>query len=134
MAITQAITKSYKKEVLEGVHLAADVYKMALYVSAATLNADTTAYAATNEVATGGGYTAGGVTLSGFAVTINGSQAELVFADPSWASATITARGALIYNSTRGNKAVAVLDFGTDIVSTNGTFLVDLPAPLVTLA
>lgn len=128
MAITQALCTSYKKEVLQGVHLAADVYKIALFTAAANLSAATTAYATAGE-ATGAGYTAGGVNLSGFAVTDTGGVACLDFADPSWSNATITARGALIYNSTRANKAVAVLDFGADITSTNGTFTVQFPAP-----
>jgi hypothetical protein len=93
------------------------------------LGAATTAYAITNEVV-GTGYTAGGVTLSGFNVTTSGTTAILDFTtDPSWASASITARGALIYNSSKSNKAVYVLDFGSDITSTNGTFAVALPTP-----
>ena len=129
MAITQAIPTSFKAEILQGIHDSADTYKMALYTSVATLGASTTAYSATNEVV-GTGYTAGGVTLSGFNVTTSGTTAILDFAtDPSWANATITARGALIYNSSKSNKAVYVLDFGSDITSTNGTFAVTLPEP-----
>lgn len=127
MAITTAICDSYKKELLDGVHAAADTYKIALFTSAATLGASTTAYATTNEVS-GTGYTAGGATLSGFTTGLSGSTAYLTFTDPSWASSTITARGCLIYNSSKSNKAVAVFDFGTDVSSTNGTFTVDLPA------
>lgn len=129
MAIVQNITTSYKAEVLQGIHDAADTYKIALYTSAATLGAATTAYTTTNEVV-GTGYTAGGVTLSGFNVTTSGTTAILDFTtDPFWENATITARGALIYNSSKSNKAVYVLDFGSDITSTNGTFAVTLPAP-----
>ena len=129
MAITQAIPTSFKAEILQGIHDSADTYKMALYTSVATLGASTTAYSATNEVV-GIGYTAGGVTLSGFNVTTSGTTAILDFTtDPSWASASITARGALIYNSSKSNKAVYVLDFGSDITSTNGTFAVTLPEP-----
>mgnify|MGYP006869485285 CR=1 FL=1 len=129
MAIIQAIPTSFKAEILQGIHDGADTYKMALYTSAATLGAATTAYATTNEV-TGTGYTAGGVTLSGFNVSTSGTTAILDFTtDPSWANATITARGALIYNSSKSNKAVYVLDFGADISSTNGTFTVTLPTP-----
>ena len=129
MAITQAIPTSFKAEILQGIHDSADTYKMALYTSVATLGASTTAYSATNEVV-GTGYTAGGVTLSGFNVTTSGTTAILDFAtDPSWANASITARGALIYNSSKSNKAVYVLDFGSDITSTNGTFAVTLPEP-----
>ena len=128
--ITAAICNSYKKEVLDGVHLAADVYKIALFTSAATLSKSTTAYAATNEVANGNGYTTGGATLAGFTTALDTDTAVLDWTtDPTWPAATITARGALIYNSTRSNKAVAVLDFGADIVSTNGTFTVTFPSP-----
>ena len=127
MGITQAIVTSFKTEVLQGVHLAADTYKIALYTSTATLDATTTVYSATNEVV-GTGYTAGGATLSGYSVTLSGTTAVLDWTtDPSWASATITARGALIYNSTKSNKAVYVLDFGADKTSTSGTFTVVLP-------
>jgi hypothetical protein len=127
MAITAALCNSYKGEIIQGIHLAADVYKIALYVSAATLDKTTTVYSATNEVANGNGYATGGGTLSGFAVVQVGDRQVLKFTDQAWAAATITARGALIYNSTRSNKAVAVLYFGaSDIVSTNGTFTVDL--------
>lgn len=127
MAISAAICTSYKQEVMQGVHEAADTYKIALYTSAASLGASTTAYTATNEVS-GTGYTAGGATLSGVSVTVDGTTAVLDFTDPTWANSTITARGALIYNSTQGNKAVAVLDFGADISSTNDTFTVTFPA------
>lgn len=133
MAITSAICNSYKKEVLEGVHDAADTYKVALYSSAATMDKTTTAYSATNEIS-GTGYTAGGVALTGFAAALSGDTAFIDFNDPSWASATFTARGCLIYNSSKGNKAVAVLDFGGDVAATNGTFTVQLPAPADTTA
>lgn len=128
MAITAGLCNSYKQELLNGTHTNADTYKIALYTSAATLSAATTVYSATNEVS-GTGYTAGGQTLIGFATVLDTGTAVLDFTtDPSWASATITARGALIYNSSKTNKAVAVLDFGSDITSTNGTFTVTLPA------
>ena len=129
MAITQAIPTSFKAEILQGIHDSADTYKMALYTNAATLGASTTAYATTNEVV-GIGYTAGGATLSGFNVTTSGTTAILDFTtDPFWENATITARGALIYNSSKSNKAIYVLDFGSDITSTNGTFAITLPTP-----
>lgn len=127
MAITTAICNSYKKEILEGVHAAGDTYKLALFTSAAGLGADTTAYGTTNEV-TGTGYTAGGATLADFTTGLSGGTAYLTFTDPSWADATITARGCLIYNASKSNKAVAAFDFGGDVSSTNGTFSVDLPA------
>ena len=129
MAILQAIATSFKAEILQGIHDSADTYKIALYTSAATLGATTTEYSATNEVS-GTGYTAGGQVLSGFNVTTSGITAILDFTtDPSWANATITARGALIYNSSKANKAVYVLDFGSDISSTNGAFTVTFPTP-----
>jgi hypothetical protein len=127
MAITTAICNSYKKEILEGVHAAGDTYKLALFTSAASLGADTTAYATTNEVS-GTGYTAGGATLADLVTGLSGGTAYLTFTDPSWANATITARGCLIYNASKSNKAVAAFDFGGDVSSTNGTFSVDLPA------
>lgn len=127
MAITAAITNSYKQEILNGIHGSADVFKIALFTSAATLSATTTAYAATNEVV-GTGYTAGGMTLAGFTVSGSGSTAWLDFTtDPVWNNASITARGALIYNASKSNKAVAVLDFGADKTSTDGPFTVQFP-------
>jgi len=131
MAITAAVCNSFKKELLDGsgTHLAADVYKMALYTSSATLSKSTTAYSATNEVPDSGTYAAGGFTMVGFTPSLDTDTAILDWTtDPNWTSATITARGALIYNSSKSNKAVAVLDFGGDITSTNGTFTVQLPA------
>ena len=126
MAITTAICNSYKQEILEGVHASTDTYKIALFTSSATLGAATTAYSTTNEVS-GTGYTAGGVNLANFTSGLDGSTAYITFDDASWANATITARGALIYNASKSNKAVAVFDFGGDVVSTSGTFTVDLP-------
>ena len=203
LGLTSAWVASCKLEMVQGIHLAADTYKMALFTNAATLNKTTTAYSTSNEVS-GTGYTAGGVTMVGYTaatltstsvaiaitrsgavatvtqtahgfingqtVTISGATqgdyniavnitvvdantytypvanapatpatgspvvsytaATLDFTtDPSWTSATITARYAVIYNSTRSNKAVAVIDFGSDITSTNGTFTVQLPVP-----
>jgi hypothetical protein len=129
MAITTAFCTSAKGEFLQGIHEAADTYKCALYTSSATMSAATTAYSATNEVANGNGYTTGGATLTGYSVTTDGTTGILDFTtDASWASSTITARGCLIYNSSQSNKAIAVYDFGADIVSTNGTFTVVFPA------
>ena len=130
MAITSAFCTSAKSEFLQGTHTSADTYKIALYTSAASLDATTTAYTATGEVANGNGYATGGTTLTGFSVTTSGTTAILDFTtDPSWANSTITARGALIYNSTKTNKAVAVYDFGADKTSSNGTFTVQFPVP-----
>lgn len=127
MAITTAICNSYKQEILEGVHASTDTYKIALYTSSATLGASTTAYSSTNEV-TGTNYSAGGVTLTGYTSGLSSSTAYITFSDPSWADSTITARGCLIYNSSKTNKAVACFDFGSDVVSVSGTFTIDLPA------
>lgn len=128
MAITQAMCNSFKQDVMLGVHdLDTDIIKIALYTSSATLGASTTAYTTSNEVV-GAGYTAGGNTLTGAAVTLDGSTAVVDFADSQWTSSTITARGALIYNSSKSNKSIAVLDFGSDKVSSSGTFTVSFPA------
>ena len=127
MAITTAICNSYKQEILEGVHASTDTYKIALYTSSATLGAGTTAYSSSNEV-TGTNYSAGGVTLTGYTSGLSSSTAYITFSDPSWADSTITARGCLIYNSSKSNKAVACFDFGSDVVSVSGTFTIDLPS------
>jgi len=127
MAITQALCTSFKSEILGGTHdLDTDVLKIALYTSAATLNATTTTYSTTNEVS-GTGYTAGGETLSGASITSSGTTAFVDFSDVTWASSTIMARGALIYNSSKSNKAVAVLNFGSDKSSSNGNFVISFP-------
>jgi len=129
MAITQAMCTSFKKELLEGIHdfrSGGDTYKIALFTSSASLDASTTTYSTTNEV-TGTGYTAGGNTLTNVNPTTSGTTAFLDFADTTWSSATITAAGAVIYNSTEGDKAVAVLDFGGDKTSTNGDFTIQFP-------
>jgi hypothetical protein len=131
MAITQAMCTSFKVELLQGVHnftaTTGDIFKIALYTSSATLDATTTAYSATNEVS-GTGYTAGGNTLTNVTPTSSGTTAFTDFADTTWSNSTITARGALIYNSTDSNKAVCVLDFGTDKTSTSGSFTIVFPA------
>lgn len=127
--IAQALCNSYKAEILQGIHQAGDSYRIALYTAAASLSKDTTEYTAAGE-ASGAGYTAGGLELAGFTVGLDGDTAYLDWTtDPRWPVATVTARGALIYNATRGNKAVAVLDFGGDIASSNAPFLITLPLP-----
>ena len=136
MAITQAMCTSFKVELLNGIHAfgttvvrgatTADTMYMALYTSSATLDATTTAYTATNEVS-GTGYVAGGQALTTVAPTSSGTTAYLDFNDETWTSSTITARGALIYNSDQSNKSVAVLDFGADKTSTAGDFTVVFP-------
>ena len=132
MAITQAVCTSFKQEILvEGHDFTAttgDTFKIALYSSSATLSASTTAYSATNEVSNSGTYTAGGGSLTAVTPTTSGTTALCDFSDISFTSATITARGALIYNSNASNKAVVVLDFGGDKASTSGTFTIAFPA------
>ena len=137
MAITQSMCTSFKVELLNGIHAfgttvvrgatTADTFEIALFTSSATLDATTTAYSTSNEV-TGTGYTAGGNTLTTVAPTSSGTTAFLDFNDTTWSSATITARGALIYNSTQSDKAVAVIDFGADKTSTAGDFTIVFPA------
>jgi hypothetical protein len=130
MAITQAMATSFKVEILQGVHNftnpGGNTFKIALYTSSATMGATTTNYSTANEV-TGTGYTAGGNTLTSVTPISSGTTAFTDFADTTWTSATITANGALIYNSTASDKAVAVLAFGGDKTSTNGDFTIVFP-------
>lgn len=130
MAITQAVTTSFKQELMVGTHnftlTTGNVFKIALYTSSATMSASTTAYSATNEVS-GTGYTAAGNTLTNVTPTTSGTTAFTDFADTTWTTATITARGALIYNSTNSNRATVVLDFGADKTSTAGDFTIVFP-------
>lgn len=131
MAITQAMCTSFKQELLEAVHnfknSGGDTFKIALYTSSASLGASTTAYSTSNEVS-GTGYTAGGNTLTRVDPSSSGTTAITDFADTTWSSSTITARGALIYNNSDSNKAVAVLDFGADKISSGGDFTIQFPA------
>ena len=131
MAISQAMCTSFKKELLEAVHnfknSGGDTFKIALYTSSASLGAATTAYSTTNEIS-GTGYTAGGNTLTRVDPSSSGTTGFTDFANTTWSSATITARGALIYNDTDSDKAVAVLDFGADKTSTAGDFTIQFPA------
>lgn len=130
MAISSALPTSFKVELMTGTHnftnSTGDVFKIALYTSSATLGATTTAYSTTNEI-TGTGYTAGGNTLTNVTPTSSGTTAFTDFADTTWSTATITANGALIYNSSKSNKAVAVLAFGSDKTSTAGDFTIVFP-------
>ena len=136
MPITQAMCTSFKDQILEAVHdfrsSGGDTFKIALYSSAATLDATTTAYTSSNEVANSGTYSAGGGTLTNVSPTTSGTTAFTDFDDISFTSATINARGALIYNTTPThtytNPSVAVLDFGGDKISTSGTFTIQFPA------
>ena len=139
MAISQAMCTSFKVQILDGVHAfgssviraseAPDVFKLALYTSSATLDAATTAYTTSDEVSSSGtNYPAGGLTLTVSQVpTSSSTTAYLDFDDLTFPSATLTARGALIYNSTQSDKAVAVLDFGGDKTSTAGNFTIQFP-------
>lgn len=123
--IRQALCNSYKHDLLA--HQSEDVFKIALYTFHAALSKDTTAYTETHEVV-GEGYEAGGQVLDGFTALLEGDTALLDWTtDPMWPASTISARGALIYNDTQGQRAVAVLDFGETVVSKNGRFTVPLP-------
>ena len=139
MAISQAMCTSFKVEILDGIHAfgtsvvrastAADTFKIALYTSSAVLSATTTAYTTSGEVASGGGYTTGGNTLVvSTAPTSTSTTAFLSFSNSTWSTATITANGAMIYNSTQGGKSVAILAFGGDKTSTAGDFTIVFPA------
>lgn len=146
MAITQAMATSFKVEILDGIHnfgtgvirasAAADKFKLALYTSSATLSATTTAYTTSNEVSSvSTNYPAGGLTLTISQVpTSSGTTAFIDFDDLTFPSATLTANGALIYNETQGNKAVAVLAFGGDKTSTAGNFTIQFPAAAASTA
>ena len=132
MSIVQTQTTSFKAQLYQGIHdLTTDVIKIALYTANANLNADTTVYSSVNEVVATG-YTAGGQTMTGITVSTSDYTAYVGFANVSW-TAALTARCALIYNVTQGNKSVAVLDFGADKTSTT-TFLITMPANTVTTA
>ena len=138
MAIAQAMCTSFKTELLTGTHNFAtngNAFKLALYAegsggkssTTATLGATTTAFTTTGEVANSGSYTSGGGTLTKVAPTSSGTTAFTDFSDLSFTTATITAMGALIYNSTNSNKAVCVLDFTSNKTSTSGTFTIQFP-------
>ena len=124
--IHQGVANSYKVEILHGIHRVTDEYKIALYVSAATLSKDTTHYIPQDEVEENGTYEAGGLPLEGVDVRLEGDTVLLTWTrDPIWARTTVQARGALIYNASRENRAVAVLDFGETVHSTNGPFTIE---------
>jgi hypothetical protein len=137
MSLSQTATTSFKVELLQAVHnfgpTSPDTFKIALYTGDSSIGATTTAYTTTNEV-TGTGYTAGGKTLSISVSPTSGNNlsnvptAYVSFSNISWIGATFTARGALIYNSSQGNKSVAVLDFGSDKTVSNDTFQVTFPS------
>ena len=134
MAITQAIANAFKKQLLEGDQnfssSSGDKFKLALYTNSATLNSSTTAFTATNEVANTGTYTSGGDKLTGQNTSIASGVAIVDFADLSFTGVTLTARGAMIYNTSSAvtNATVCVLDFGADKTATSGTFTIQFPA------
>ena len=143
MTIAQATTTSFKVELLQAIHsfgpTSPDTFKIALYTAAASIGPTTTVYTTSNEVV-GAGYTAGGNTLAISTSPTSGDNTQSVptafvsFTNSTWTSATFTARGALIYNSTEGNKSVAVLDFGADKTVTNDTFQIIFPTASATSA
>jgi hypothetical protein len=132
MAITQALPNSFKKQLLDGDQdfsaSGGDVFKLALYISTATLGAATTSYTTSGEVTASGAYSAGGGTLVNTGTSVVSTVAFTDFSDLSFTGVTITARGALIYNTSFSNAAVAVLNFTTDKTATAGTFTIQFPA------
>ena len=133
MAITQALPNSFKKQLLDGDQdfssAGGDKFKLALYVSTATLGASTTSYTTSGEVSSSGtGYTTGGKALVNSGTSVVSTVAFTDFADLSFQSVTLTARGCLIYNTSFSNSAVAVLNFGADKTATSGTFTIQFPA------
>lgn len=138
MAVTTAMCNSYKLDGHNGVHQPGDDYKIALIKAghAGTFGKATTNYSdlGSDEVANGNGYTTGGKSLTSRAASLDGDAAIVDFADPVWTAATISADGALIYNASRSNKAVAVFSFGGTITSTNAAFSATIPAPAAATA
>ena len=135
MAITQAIANSFKKQLLDGdqdftAAPSGDIFKIALYTSSATLNSSTTAFTTSGEVSNTGTYASGGGALAGQNTSIASGVAIVDFADLSFTGVTLTARGAMIYNTSSAvtNAAVAILDFGADKTATSGTFTIQFPA------
>ena len=132
MPITQAVANSFKGELLQAQHnftaATGNVFKLALYTSAATLSSATTVYTSTNEVANTGQYVTGGGVLTNVSPVVSSGVAFIDFADISFTGVTLTAAGCLIYNTSSSNKAVMVLDFGGDKSATSGTFTIQFPA------
>jgi len=125
--IVQTQTTSFKAELYEGIHdLIDDTIKIALFNANVDLSASTTAYSTSQEV-TGTGYTAGGNTLTGATVRSSGTTAYVSFDNTTWSSASFTCRGALIYNSSKANRSVAILNFGSDKIVANGTLTIEFP-------
>lgn len=133
MALVQGLCSSFKQESWLGIHdLDTDTLKIALYAASATLGPATTVYTATDEIS-GAGYAAGGEVLVNVQVLLSGTTAYVTFDNPSWTGASFTCRGALIYNATKADRAIAVLDFGSDKTA-SGTFTVQLPAATTSAA
>jgi hypothetical protein len=132
VAITSAVCNSFKQEILVGTHDftagTGDTFKVALYLSTANLDAATTIYTVTGETS-GAGYSAGGEVLTSVTPALDGNSAVCDFGDIAFNNATITARGCLIYNSTKANRAVCVVNFGSDQISTGGNFTLVFPDP-----
>lgn len=131
MAIAQAMCTSFKEDLFQKEQdLDSDTIKIALYTSSASLGAGTTAYTTSGEVASGNGYTTGGETLTNPVIGTSGTTAYVDFDNPEWTSASFTTAGALIYNDTTvGDNAIAVLNFGGDFTVTSGTFRIVFPSP-----
>ena len=131
MAITQAMCTSFKEDLFQKEQdMDSDTIKIALYTSSASLDAATTAYTTSGEVASGNGYTTGGETLTNPVIGTSGTTAYVDFDNPEWTSASFTTAGALIYNdTTAGNNSIAVLNFGGDFTVTSGTFRIVFPSP-----
>ena len=140
MAITSAVCTSFKQEILVGTHnftaTSGNTFKIALFTSDASLGASTTAYSTSNEITNSSGtaYTAGGATLTSVTPTTSGTTALCDFADVSYTSASFTANGALIYNDTQSDKAVAVIAFGGDKTVSSGTFTIQFPTADASIA
>ena len=140
MAITQAICNSFKKQLLDGdqdfSQSGGDKFKLALYSSTATLNSATTSFTTSSQVGNSGQYTSGGGLLANLGTSITAGVARVDFADRSFTGVTLTARGAMIYNTSSDttNASVCILDFGSDKTATSGTFTIQFPAPTSTAA
>jgi len=138
MPITQSVANSFKGQLLQGGHnfntTNGNIFKISLYTSAATLDSSTTVYTSTNEVANTGQYVTGGGVLANVSPVVSSGVAFIDFADISFTGVTLTARGALIYNTSNANAAVCVLDFGSDKTATSGTFTIQFPADTTSAA
>jgi len=137
MAITQSVPTSFKQELMQALHnfntAGGHTFKVALYSNLATLDSSTLIYTASNEVV-GPGYTAGGNTLTVTSPVTSGTTAYIDFDDTTWTASTLSVRGAMIYNSSSGNRAVAILDFGADKASSAGNFTIVFPTPAAATA